>query len=129
MTPGSLGPTCAPETLPAFSLYVPDLKNDGHDTGVADADRWLSHTFAPLLSDERFTDGLLLIVTFDEGRGGFLPNNRVATVLVGDAVRPGATFDARTSHYSLLRLIEERLGLGSLGKGDATATPITGIWK
>ena len=115
-------------TLPAYSLYIPDLKNDGHDTGVAYADRWLSATFGPLLEDPRFVHGMLFIVTFDEGRG-VLGGNQVATFLIGDAVMPGAVGDASYNHYSLLRLTEDVFGLGSLRRGDAHAGVITGIWK
>ena len=115
--------------LPALSFYIPDIKDDGHDTGVAYADHWLSQTFGPLLADSRFTKGLLLVVTFDEAKRSLFGDNRVATILVGDAVKPGVTFDGRTDHYALLRLIEERLGLGGLGEGDAAAAPIVGIWR
>ncbi len=114
--------------LPHWSLYIPDLKHDGHDTGVAYADRWLSDTFGPLLKDPDFMRGMLFIVTFDEGKG-FLNRNRVATILVGDAVRPGAVSDDAYNTYSLLRLAEDVFGLGSLGQGDAHASAITGIWK
>jgi acid phosphatase len=115
--------------LPDYSLYVPDLKNDGHDTGVAFADRWLSATFGPLLQDPKFTQGLLFIVTFDEGKGFIFGGNHVATILVGDAVKPGQILDANFDHYSLLRLVEDQFGLGSLGQGDAHATVITGWTK
>jgi len=114
--------------LPRWSLYIPDQKNDGHDTGVAYADRWLSDTFGPLLKDPKFMRGMLFIVTFDEGHGYF-NGNHVATILLGDAVRPGAVSDAAYNTYSLLRLGEDVLGLGSLGEGDADASAITGIWR
>jgi hypothetical protein len=113
--------------LPEYSLYVPDLKNDGHDTGVAYADRWLSATFSPLLSDTRFTSGLLFIVTFDESKGYLFGGNHVATILVGDAVKPGTILGANYDHYSLLRLVEDEFGLGSLGQSDAHAAVITGL--
>jgi hypothetical protein len=95
------------------------------------ADRWLSGQFGPLLENPQFTRGLLLIVTFDEGARSFLrpPSNRVLTILVGDSVAAGTTSDAPYSHYSLLRLVEDGLGLGSLAQKDATASPVTGIWK
>ena len=114
--------------LPRWSLYIPDQKNDGHDTGVAYADRWLADTFGPLLENPEFMRGMLFIVTFDEGHGYF---NRyhVTTILVGDAVRPGAVSDAAYNTYSLLRLGEDVLGLGNLGAGDVQASAITGIWK
>lgn len=118
----------ASDRLPRYSLYIPNMKNDGHDTDVAKADRWLSHTFGPLLRDPRFTRGLLLVVTFDEASKQD-SNNHIYTSLWGAGVRPGSHSDAHYDHYSLLRTIEDRLGLGTLGKNDATATPITGVWK
>ena len=114
--------------LPDYSLYVPDLKHDGHDTGVAFADRWLSATFGPLLGDPKFTKGLLFIVTFDESEGYIFGGNHVATILVGDAVKPGSVVDANYDDYSLLRLVEDLLGLGTLGRADAHAAVISG-WK
>jgi acid phosphatase len=118
-------------TLPDFSLYIPNLKNDGHDTSVAFADKWLAGKFGPLLADPRFTKDLLFVVTFDEDEHSFLrpSSNRVLTVAVGDAVRPGSTSNAPYTHYSLLRLVEDALGTGTLGREDANAAAITGIWR
>lgn len=112
--------------LPDFSIYVPDLDNDGHDRGVAFADRWLSEKFLPSLGD-RFPEGLLLVVTFDES--GTTEDNGIYTVLYGAGVRPGSTWDERADHTSLLKLVEDRFRLGTLGRGDQSAPPITGIWK
>jgi hypothetical protein len=114
----------ANRNLADYSLYVPDLNNDGHDTGVAYADRWLSGTFGPLLQDPRFTSGLLFIVTFDEDEHRLLGGNRVLTIMVGEAVSPGTILDGEYSHYSLLRLVEDEFGLGSLGLNDARAAVI-----
>ena len=114
-------------TLPDYSLYVPNLNNDGHDTGAAYADNWLSTTFGPLLQDPKFTKDLLLIVTFDESES--TGANHIFTVMVGDGVAPGSVSAQAYNHYSLLRTIEDEFGLGTLGLGDASATPITDIWK
>ena len=85
----------------------------------------------PLLEDTRFSRGMLLIVTFDEGRSTlFSPfSNRVLTILIGDSISAGVISDKPYKHYSLLRLIEDGFGLGSLSRKDADATPIIGIWK
>ena len=115
-------------TLPTYAMYVPDVTHDGHDTGVSAADQWLSETFGPLLNDRRFTENMLLIVTFDEGRGWWR-SNHIYTVVYGDRVIPGSVSDSRYDHYSVLRTIEEILGLGTLGQGDSKASAITGIWK
>lgn len=115
-------------TLPDYALYVPDVRHDGHDTGVDAADRWLAATFGPWLTEPRFMAQLLFIVTFDEGRRWWR-RNHIYTVLYGDRVRAGSVSDMRYDHYSLLRTIEAVLGLGTLGQHDATAPVITGIWK
>jgi hypothetical protein len=114
-------------TLPDYSIYVPDLKNDGHDTGVAYADRWFTASFVPLLSNPKFMRDMLVIATFDES--GLLGGNKIYTALYGDSVIPGSTSAIGYDHYSLLRTIEETLGVGSLGLHDASSAPITGIWR
>ena len=115
--------------LPAYSLYIPDQNNDGHNTGAAYADRWLSATFGPLLRDPEFAKGMLFVVTFDEGKGYIFGSNHVATIFWGQAVVPGAKLDAKYNHYSLLRLVEDTFGLGNLGQNDTNAPAITGLLK
>ena len=112
-----------------FTLCIPNLKNDGHDTGVAFADKWLADKYGPLLADPRFTKDMLFVVTFDEGDHFFLwpSSNRVLTVAVADAVLPGSTSNAPYTHYSILRLVEDALGTGTLGREDANVATITGI--
>jgi hypothetical protein len=43
-------------------------------------------------------------------------------------VRPGSRFARSTSHYGLLRTIEDAWGLPRLG-GSARVGPVTGIWR
>jgi len=107
-------------TLPSFSLFVPNNRNNGHDTSVAFADQWLENRFGSLLQDARFTRDLLFVLTFDEGtKNG---DNRVATVLWGRAVKAGAISDFYFDHYSLLHTIEKIFGTGSLGQHDQNAS-------
>ncbi len=114
--------------LPDFSLFIPDIKNDGHDTGAAYADNWLSSYFGPLMKDPAFMKDMLLVVTFDEDDKSTAAN-RIFTALYGPSVAQGSVSDAHYTHYSLLRTIEDAYGLGDLGRNDASAQPITGIWK
>lgn len=126
-------------TLPDYSFFVPDLNDDGHDTDVSTADGWLSRNIGPLLSNAAFMKGTLIVITFDENdffvRKGDpagkvdVTGNRVYAALVGDMVAPGSTSNDAYDHYSLLRTIEDGLGLGTLGQNDARATPIAGVWK
>ena len=118
---------------PNYSFFVPDLNNDGHDTDVATADQWLARTIGPLLKNGAFMKGTLVVVTFDEDeyfvRNGVMVNNHVYTALAGDSVAPGGTSGELYDHYSLLRTIEDGLGLGTLGRSDEQAAPIAGVWK
>lgn len=113
--------------LPTFSFYVPNLDNDGHDTSPAFADRALQKVFAPLIAKASIMSRTLLIVTYDEDDKG--AGNQVYTLLVGSSVRPGFRSSVKYNHFSLLRTIEEIFNLGTLGRYDATASPILdNIW-
>lgn len=113
--------------LPTFSLYIPDQHENGHDSSVAAADRWLRKAFDHRFSDPRFMKGMLVVITFDEDDNHH--RNHIYTLLLGDAVKPGARVAGRQDFYSLLRTIEDNFSLGTLGRQDKTATPITGIWR
>ncbi len=113
--------------LPDYSLYIPDMSNDGHDTDSAFADAWLSQAFGPLISDASLMRGILLVVTFDEGERD--KTNHIFTVLYGPGVSAGAVVNTTYDHISLLRTMEEAWSLGNLGQNDLTASPILGLWK
>ncbi len=117
----------ARDALPRYSLYVPNVLNDGHDTGVSYAATWLQAFLSPLLQRPPFTRDTLVIVTFDENAGAM--GNQIYTAFVGPTVRPGATNGIRYDHYSLLRTLEDNYGVGTLGREDAKATAICCVWK
>ena len=113
--------------LPSFALYIPNNQHNGHDSNVTIADQWLESRFEPLLTDPRFIADTLFIVTFDESRSN--TDSAVFTTLFGPSVIAGAISTHNYNHYSLLRTIEDILALGTLGRHDAAAEPITSIWK
>lgn len=114
-------------TLPNYVFYVPDMKNDGHDTNVTYADKWYRQKFSPYLSDAQFMANTVLISTFDES-GSHTGKNQIYTSIVGPAVKTIVVADA-LNIYSLLSMVEDNWSLGNLGKLDATAPPIQNIWK
>ena len=112
--------------LPDFSLVVPNLCHDMHDCSVATGDTWLGKFLQPLLVSKQLLGGVVFVV-FDEGvtrEGG---GGRVAALAVGPAVKPHSRAVAATTHYGLLRTIEDAWALPLLGR-SAQARPITGIW-
>ena len=114
--------------LPNFTMYVPNLNNDGHDTGPAYADNFMSTEFGPLIYDPQLMNNTLLVVTFDEDDGLF-GSNQIYTVVFGPGVKPGTQAADKYSHYSLLRTLEDGFQLGHLGRNDSTALPFTGVWQ
>lgn len=126
----------AANAVPQYSFYTPNMDNNGHDTGMKFAARWLNGFLSPLLVEQSFMEKTLVVVTFDEG---IKPDNKIYTLLIGgiytsrtplnslttiDMV-PAAHLDNTSyTHYSLLRTVEDQFSLGNLGRGDATSNSI-----
>lgn len=115
-------------TLPAYTLVVPNLNHDGHDTGIRGAGRWFSDAFGGVFADREIMKDTLFVITFDESESYF-DRNQVYTVLLGAQVRAGAKTDTPADHYSVLRLIEDVFFLGGLGRRDQVADRMEGIWE
>ncbi|MCC6137736.1 MAG: hypothetical protein IT287_03835 [Bdellovibrionaceae bacterium] len=107
------------DQLPHYSMYVPNLKNDGHDTSIQYAGKWLISTFSDIWDNPQAASDVLFIITFDESKSKSL--NQIYTVLIHPEIAPGSINTQSLNHYSLLRFIEDELGLGTLGKEDDTA--------
>jgi len=109
--------------LPQWMFITPNMTNDGHDTSVTTAGKWIKSFLSPLLSDSNFMNNTLVLLTFDETavQSGV---NKVFSVLLGDAIpasSKGTTDGTAYSHYSQMATVENNWGLGDLGLGDASA--------
>jgi hypothetical protein len=113
-----------PSRLPALSFVTPDLCHDMHDCSVGTGDAWLATFIKPLLSLERTA----VFIAFDEGSSDAGGGGDVALIVAGTAVKPHSRYTAPTTHYGLLRTLEDALGLPALGAA-ARAHPLTGIWR
>jgi hypothetical protein len=113
--------------LPTFALVAPDLCHDMHDCSVATGDAWLHRFLAPLLRSPALAQSAIFVVT-DEPRGLAPPSDPVPALALGPLVRPGSRYATKTSHYGLLRTVEDAWNLPRLGASARTA-PITGIWR
>jgi acid phosphatase len=116
--------------LPSFSMIIPNLEHDGHaPSNLTNANSWLTDHLKPLLEDRRFTEGLVLILTFDEDDSEKASNgNRVYTVLWGDHVKVGKSKDVY-DHEDLLATICALLGVVPPLFDEKGVRPIGGIWK
>ncbi|MBI4807883.1 MAG: acid phosphatase [Nitrosomonadales bacterium] len=109
--------------LPTVTFVMPDQRNDMHDGSIAQGDAWLKKNIEGYAQWAMKHNGLL-IVTWDEDDGS--SGNRIATIFVGQMVRPGQ-YKQRIDHYSLLRVIEEMYGLPLLNE-SAKAQATSGVW-
>lgn len=110
--------------LPTVSFVIPDLCHDMHDCSVATGDAWLRTHLGGYVTWAMAHDSLL-IVTWDEDDS--LHSNHIATIFVGEQVKPGR-YRVPINHYNVLRTIEEAYGLPYRGQA-ATHYPITSIWR
>jgi phospholipase C len=110
--------------LPNLSLVVPDLCHSMHDCSVSTGDRWLRGQLGRFLQLPK----TVVFVVFDEGTSNVGGGGHTTALALGKAVRPGSRFAGVTSHYGLLRTIEQAWGLSLLGH-SAHVVPITGIWR
>jgi hypothetical protein len=115
-------------TLPNYSFYVPNVKNDGHDTGVRYADQWYKKKMSNFISDKDLMKRTIVITTFDESGGGS-SKNQIYTSIVGADVRPQIVYLDSVNHFSLLKMFEDNWNLGNLNESDVDANAIPNIWN
>ena len=117
----------AANRLPPFSLVVPDLCHDMHDCSVRTGDAWLGRFLQPLLASPKLAHSVIFVV-FDEPSAASPATDKVPALALGPLVVRGSVSTARTSHYGLLRTIEDAWGLPLLGHSRG-AHAIVGIWR
>jgi phosphatidylinositol-3-phosphatase len=126
VVPGTtLNHDLAAHALPRFMWLIPDLCDDMHSCGTYTGDVYLRSVVPRLLA--ALGPSGVLFVTFDEGssnlgccrvaRGG-----RILTLVAGPGARAGARSMTPYDHYSLLRTIEDLLGLPRLGGAALPST-------
>jgi phospholipase C len=115
-------------TTPDFVFISANDSHNMHTGSIAAGDAWLQDNLAAVFASPAWTtQRSLLVITWDEDDGS--EGNRVATILVGSAVRSG--FDSATAytHYSLLRTIEAAWGLAPLTTNDRNAGTMSEFFR
>jgi phosphatidylinositol-3-phosphatase len=115
--------------LPTVSFVIPNLCHDMHSCSRDSGDSWIKNNLG---SYAKWATGhnSLLILTWDEdgtilGLGG--DNNKIPTIFYGAHVQQG-TYGEHTTHYNVLRTIEDMFGVSHAG-ASSKASPITDVWK
>jgi acid phosphatase len=99
----------------SFELIVPNTYNDMHSASIATGDAFLKD-FVPLITGSPAFAKSLLVITWDEGTSGTGGGGQVATIVISPVLSSsGMQSSVGHDHYSLLRTIEDGLGLPCLG--------------
>ena len=118
-------------SLPTFAWITPNLCHDMHDCPTATGDRFL-RTWTPRIVDALGSNGIF-IVLFDEGYTGDgcchgqAAGGHIAGLITGPGAGVGVTIRTRVDQYSVLRLIQDAWGLGTLGK--TAVAPVIDGWQ
>ena len=114
------GPTDVVAALNAgtnFIWFTPTDSHNMHDNSVASGDSWLQ-SWVPGLLSAMAGKHAALFITYDEG---YASPPLVYSGFSGPAAKQAYKSTASYTHYSLLKLIEDVWGGGSLGQGDVSA--------
>jgi phosphatidylinositol-3-phosphatase len=123
---GALASDLAAGTLPSYSLFIPNVCNDGHDScngvpRIVEQDDTIGAWMPSILASPDYQSGHLLVVITADTSHSPANGNLLATILVSPDIPAGTTATARFDHYSLLRLDEELLGLPPLANAATAA--------
>jgi len=123
------GDLASDATTPAFAFITPNLCHDMHDdcssslgtNPVQTGDAWLKQEVPKIFGSDAFAKhNSLLVINWDESGSGSA--NHVAAMFVAPTATPQFSSNATYTHYSLLRSIEQAMGVGTLTANDAGAT-------
>ena len=106
--------------LPSFAWVSPNLMNDMHDGTIQQGDAWLQANLGGYINWCQNNNSIFILVWDEDDSSG---NNQVVALVIGQNIANGATDNTAVNHYSMLRLIEDFLGLSHLANA-ANATPI-----
>jgi acid phosphatase len=122
------------QNLPDFSFYIPNLINNGHNNGAADADRWIQEYLFPIMeSDYVKKSNTLFVLTFDESNPRGTPENiaenKIYTLFYGPMTQT-MQFNEYYDFYNMLRTVEDTWQLGTLCRNDDSAFAVNAaVWK
>jgi phosphatidylinositol-3-phosphatase len=114
-TTGAFSSDLRAGTLAEFSLVAPNTTNDAHGGCISCADAWLARWMPRIVASPAYQDGSTAVfVTYDSDDKS--AKNHIATMVIAPSVKPGTVASGAYNHYSMLRTIEDMLGLpGHLG--------------
>jgi acid phosphatase len=118
-----LSATLNADRLPAFSLVIPDVRDDQHDGCIPCGDRFAQTWIGRIVRSAAYGRGdVAVFVTWDEDDSS--SGNHVPLVVVSPYTAPGSVAHGRYNHYDLLRTVERTLGYARLGAARARSNSL-----
>ncbi|MFE9429134.1 ricin-type beta-trefoil lectin domain protein [Kitasatospora sp. NPDC006697] len=122
-------------TTPNFVWFAANDYDDMEIGTRTDGDNWLRSYLPNIFNSPAWTQQRSLLIlswdeAYDKAYGPSEPNH-VVTLMIGsqNTVKPGYTSTTRVDHYSMLRTVDEALGLNPLTNNDKYATPANDVWN
>lgn len=113
--------------LGSLWFIVPNMCNDMHDCSVATGDNFLRGFVPKILNSHDYRRGGLLVITFDEGTTATGGGGKVATIVISPTGKRAFKSTLAYNHYSLLRTIENGLGVPCLAN-SCSAVAMDDFW-
>ncbi len=116
-----------------YNFITPNVCNDMHDAcaptynAIQAGDSWLAQQVPLILASQAYKNGGMLFITWDEGEGGDGPIGLIA--LSPYTKGKGYSNTLHYTHSSLLRTIEEVLGVSPLLGDAAHANDLRDLFK
>ena len=114
-----------------YNFITPNLCNDTHDScppqndPIKQGDDWLKAEVPKILASKAYTDGAVILITWDESELGDFP---IGMIALGKSVNAGHTSSIAYDHSSTLRTVQEILGVSPFLGGAATATDLADLF-
>jgi acid phosphatase len=120
--------------FPNYAFIIPNQYHNSHDCPpsipsctnadkLTTADQWLQQNIDPLIASAAFRQNGLLVITFDESENADTANGggHVITVVISSQAKQGFQANTLYQHQSLLRTVDEALGVSTHPGAAATA--------
>lgn len=129
-------------TAPAFSVVTPNLCDDMHNCGVATGDSWLKQWIPKITASTVYkANDTAIFIIWDEGEGGSYSSLEncaahatdvschVAAIVVAPSVPAGRQVATAFTHFSLVRTVDNLLGLPTLNAQAKAAASMVAPFK
>ncbi len=97
-----------------FELIVPNQQTDMHDGTIQESDDFLRAFVPRILTSASWRERGVLFIVWDESSDYSVPGGHVPLIVVAPGMAAGFRSATAHDHYSLLRTIEDGLGLPCL---------------